>query len=431
MVEQGKQGSKRGLFGISRNVFFLGWVSLLTDVSSEMIFTVTPLFLLNVLRVGTPVIGLIEGIAESTASFFKLFSGWLSDRLGRRKDLAVFGYGLSTLAKPFLYFAGSWGAVLAVRFTDRLGKGIRASPRDALVADSTSSKEMGKSFGFHRAMDTMGAVIGLSIAALIIYLVQKDTFELTRKSFRVLVLAGIGPAVLALLLLLIFVREKRRKASPKSGNDATGQLPQCTGEAGEAKTGFNLQFKLFLLIMLVFTIGNSSDVFLTLRAQNLGFSVIQILMMLVVFNLVYALTSLPAGLISDRLGRKGVIIIGWLFYALTYLGFAVASAAWQVWLLFALYGLYYGVSEGVCRALVCDLVPVDRRGTAYGLYHTVIGISLLPASLIAGWLWYLIGPAAPFYFGASMSGVAMVGLWLLIRGQTNKAANIAQAKHSR
>ena len=428
MVEQGKQGSKRGLFGISRNVFFLGWVSLLTDVSSEMIFTVTPLFLLNVLRVGTPVIGLIEGIAESTASFFKLFSGWLSDRLGRRKDLAVFGYSLSTLAKPFLYFAGSWGAVLAVRFTDRLGKGIRASPRDALVADSTSSKEMGKSFGFHRAMDSMGAVIGLSIAALIIYLVQKDTFELTWKSFRVLVLAGIGPAVLALLLLLIFVREKRRKASPKSGNDATGQLSQRTGGA---KTGFNPHFKLFLLIMLVFTLGNSSDVFLTLRAQNLGFSVLQILIMLVVFNLVYALTSLPAGLISDRLGRKSVIIIGWLFYALTYLGFAVASAAWQVWLLFALYGLYYGVSEGVCRALVCDLVPVDRRGTAYGLYHTVIGLSLLPASLIAGWLWYLIGPAAPFYFGASMSGVAMVGLWLLIREQTNKAANIAQAKHSR
>jgi MFS family permease len=406
-----EQAGEKKVLGVSRNVFFLGWVSLLTDVSSEMIFTVMPLFLLNVLKVGTPIIGLIEGIAEGTASLFKLVSGWLSDRLGQRKSLAVFGYSLSTLAKPFLYIASSWGVVLAVRFSDRVGKGIRSAPRDALVADSTSPNEMGKSFGFHRAMDTMGAVLGLSLAALIVYLVERGGFELTWHAFRTLVLAGIGPAVLAVLMLLLFVREKKRAAQPKSGDPTAGQAI-CEGPSKAASDG---RFKLFLVIMVLFTLGNSSDAFLILRAQNLGFSVVGVLVLFVTFNLVYALAAMPAGMVSDRLGRKRVIVVGWAIYALSYLGLALASATWQVWLLFALYGLYYGISEGVCRAFVCDLVPVERRGTAYGWYHTAVGISLLPASVIAGWLWHLIGPSATFYFGAAMAGAAMLGFLLLIR----------------
>ncbi len=406
-----EQAGEKKVLGVSRNVFFLGWVSLLTDVSSEMIFTVMPLFLLNVLKVGTPIIGLIEGIAEGTASLLKLVSGWLSDRLGQRKSLAVFGYGLSTLAKPFLYIASSWGVVLAVRFSDRVGKGIRSAPRDALVADSTSPNEMGRSFGFHRAMDTMGAVIGLSLAALIVYLVERGGLELTWHAFRTLVIAGIGPAVLAVLMLLLFVREKKRAAQPKSGDPTAGQ-PVCKGPAKTASEG---RFKLFLVIMVLFTLGNSSEAFLILRAQNLGFSVVQVLLLFVAFNLVYALAAMPAGMVSDRLGRKGVIVAGWAIYALSYLGLALASATWQLWLLFALYGLYYGISEGVCRAFVCDLVPVERRGTAYGWYHTAVGISLLPASVIAGWLWHLIGPSATFYFGAGMAGVATLGFLLLIR----------------
>ena len=406
-----EQAGEKKVLGVSRNVFFLGWVSLLTDVSSEMIFTVMPLFLLNVLKVGTPIIGLIEGIAEGTASLLKLVSGWLSDRLGRRKSLAVFGYGLSTLAKPFLYIASSWGVVLAVRFSDRVGKGIRSAPRDALVADSTSPNEMGRSFGFHRAMDTMGAVLGLSVAALIVYLVQRGGLELTWHAFRTLVIAGIGPAVLAVLMLLLFVREKKRAAQPKSGDPAAGQ-PVCEGPAKAAPDG---RFKLFLVIMVLFTLGNSSDAFLILRAQNLGFSVVGVLVLFVAFNLVYALAAMPAGMVSDKLGRKRVIVVGWAIYALSYLGLALASATWQLWLLFALYGLYYGISEGVCRAFVCDLVPAERRGTAYGWYHTAVGISLLPASVIAGWLWHLIGPAATFYFGAGMAGAAMLGFLLLIR----------------
>jgi len=406
-----KQIEDKKYFGVSRNVFFLGWVSLLTDVSSEMIFTVMPLFLLNVLKVGTPIIGLIEGIAEGTASLFKLVSGWLSDRLGQRKSLAVFGYSLSTLAKPFLYIASSWGVVLAVRFSDRVGKGIRSAPRDALVADSTSPNEMGKSFGFHRAMDTMGAVLGLSLAALIVYLVERGGLELTWHAFRTLVIAGIGPAVLAVLMLLLFVREKKRAAQPKSGDPTAGQAI-CEGPSKAASDG---RFKLFLVIMVLFTLGNSSDAFLILRAQNLGFSVVGVLVLFVTFNLVYALAAMPAGMVSDKLGRKRVIVVGWAIYALSYLGLALASATWQLWLLFALYGLYYGISEGVCRAFVCDLVPVEKRGTAYGWYHTAVGISLLPASVIAGWLWHLMGPSATFYFGAAMAGAAMLGFLLLIR----------------
>ncbi len=406
-----EQANEKKYLGVSRNVFFLGWVSLLTDMSSEMIFNVLPLFLLNVLKVGTPIIGLIEGIAEGTASLFKLVSGWLSDRLGRRKSLTVFGYSLSTLSKPFLYIASSWAVVLAVRFTDRVGKGIRDAPRDALVADSTADNERGRSFGFHRAMDTAGAVLGIALAALIVYLVEREGLQLTWHAFRALVLSGIGPAVLAVLILLFFVREKKRGAQRKSGEPATAQPVR----EAPAKTTLDRRFKLFLLIMVLFTLGNSSDAFLILRAQNLGFSVFWVLILFVAFNLVYALAATPAGVISDKLGRKRVIVVGWTIYALSYLGLGLASAKWEVWLLFALYGLYYGISEGVTRAFVSDLVPVERRGTAYGWYHAAVGISVLPASVIAGLLWQYISPATTFYFGAGMAGVAMLGLLLFIR----------------
>ena len=406
-----EQEGEKKVLGVSRNVFFLGWVSFLTDVSSEMIFNVLPLFLLNVLKVGTPVIGLIEGIAEGTASLFKLVSGWLSDRLGQRKSLAVFGYALSTLAKPFLYIASSWGVVLAVRWTDRVGKGIRTAPRDALVADSTSDNERGRSFGFHRGMDTAGAVLGIALAALIVYLVEREGLQLTWHAFRALVLSGIGPAVLAVLILLFFVREKKRGTQRKPGEPAAAPP---IAEA-PAKAALDKRFKLFLIIMVLFTLGNSSDAFLILRAQNLGFSVFWVLILFVAFNLVYALVAVPAGVVSDKLGRKRVILVGWIIYALSYLGLGLASDKWEVWLLFALYGLYYGISEGVTRAFVSDLVPVEKRGTAYGWYHAAVGISLLPASVIAGLLWQYVNPAATFYFGAGMAGAAMLGLLLFIR----------------
>jgi MFS family permease len=394
---------QRRVFGLNPNVFFLGVVSLLTDVSSEMIFTLVPLFIANVLGAGAIVVGLIGGLSESIDAIFRIFSGWFSDRVEKRKPLAVLGYSISTVAKPFMYLASSWGIALAVRFSDRVGKGIRTSPRDALVADSVSARERGRGFGLHRAMDTTGAVLGLALAALIIYHIQGEGLALSLKTYQWLVLVGIVPAVLAVLVLLFFVHERKESSAGAS------PLPRI------GFAGFDTRFKLFLVIMAIFTLGNSSDFFVILRAQNLGSSVLYVTLMLVLFNITYAVTALPAGVLSDRLGRRQVIAVGWAIYALVYLGFALASSLWQVWLLFACYGVYYGVVEGVARAFVADLVPVEKRGTAYGLYHGVVGVTLLPASLIAGWLWQTINPAAPFFLGAGLAFLAMVGIMGVVR----------------
>jgi len=399
-------GRKR-IWGLNPNVFFLGIVSLLTDISSEMIFTLVPIFLSNVLGATTTIIGLIGGLSEGTDAIFRIFSGWFSDKIGKRKLLAVAGYSISTVAKPFMYLASTWGAVLGVRFSDRVGKGIRTSSRDALIADSVSAGERGKGFGLHKAMDTLGAVLGLAVAAIIIYLVQGGGLQLSLNTYQWIVLVGVAPAVLAVLVLLTFVRERGRKPSPSSSH---GRL-----NLGRLTAGFDTRFKVFLGIMVVFTLGNSSDFFVILRAQNLEASLIHVVLMLVLFNVTYAAISLPVGMLSDKLGRRRVITLGWFIYALVYLGFAVASSIWQVWLLFACYGIYYGMVEGVARAFVADLVPEEKRGTAYGLYHGVVGLTLLPASLIAGWLWDTINPAAPFYFGAGLAFLAMLGIMALIR----------------
>ena len=396
---------RKKIFGLNPNVFFLGLVSFLTDASSEMIFPLLPLFLRNVLATPYTVIGLIEGAAESIASLVRIFSGWLSDKLGRRKGLTILGYGLSTFAKPFMYIATTWGIAFGVRFADRVGKGIRSAPRDALIADSLTPEQRGKGFGLHRAMDTFGAIVGIISAVVIVFVLQKGNLELAPDTYQQLVLIGVIPAVLA-LFMFFFIREPRREIS-------TDVSPKA--RPGGLLSGFDSRFKIFLGIIFLFSLGNSSDAFLILRAQSLGNPVLHILLMLVLFNFVYASVSTPAGILSDKLGRRRVILLGWVIYALVYLGFALASASWQLWLLFALYGLYYGLVEGVARAFVADLVPVEKRGTAYGLFHGVVGIALLPASLIAGWLWQVVNPAAPFLFGAGLAFVAMIGLLLLIR----------------
>ena len=401
-LERGK------ILGLNPNVCSLGIVSLLTDVSSEMIFTLVPLFLRNALKAPFATVGLVGGLSESTDAIFKIFSGWLSDKIGRRKLLAILGYSISTVTKPFMYLATSWGMVLSIRFSDRIGKGVRTSSRDALIADSVSAGERGRGFGLHRAIDTFGAVLGLAIAAIVIYLVQGGGIQLSLKSYQWLVLVGIIPAVLAVLVLLIFVSEKRTKQSPSSSSQHGLSSPSL-------KTSFNTRFKVFLAIMAIFTLGNSSDFFVILRAQNLETPLIQVVMMLVLFNATYAVIALPMGILSYRLGRRRVITAGWFIYALVYLGFALASSIWQMWLLFACYGIYYGVLEGVARAFVADLVTEERRGTAYGLYHGVVGLTLLPASLIAGWMWDTISPAAPFYLGAGLAFMAMLGIMTLIK----------------
>ena len=392
---------------LPRNIWVVTATSFLTDISSEMIVNLIPLFLANVLRAGTAVVGLIEGIAETTASLMKIYSGALSDRLGKRKWLTVAGYSLSTLAKPFLYLANAWGWVLGVRFADRMGKGIRTAPRDALVAGSIDEKQRGLAFGLHRAGDTSGAFLGLLAAAVIIWLTQSRAAELDRATFQIVVLASIIPAVLAVLVLALGAREV--PTTSKSG------APVLSLE------GLDRRFKMFLLVVALFTLGNSSDAFIILRGQERGLNILQIMGMLMTFNLIYAALSVPLGALSDKMGRRKLIIGGWIVYGLVYLGFALSKTGWQVWLLFALYGIYYAATEGVAKALIADLVPAERRGTAYGLYNAAVGLTAFPASLIAGLLWQGagawtgFGASAPFFFGAALALLAGILFQRLVK----------------
>jgi MFS family permease len=396
--------SPRKIWGMHPNIFFLGLVSFLTDVSSELIFTLVPLVVVNILGGGAISVGLIGGVTESFDAFFRIFSGRISDRLGKRKILAVLGYGFSTLVKPFMLLNMAWGGVLAVRLGDRFGKGVRSSPRDALIADSVTAESRGKGFGIHRAMDTAGAFLGLVISAVIIYAVQGGG-NLTMASYRWMVIIGIIPAVLAVIILVAFVREKALASKGSPG----------AGAAVFKKTPFNNKFKLFMIVIGIFTLGNSSDFFVILRAENMGVSAFNIALMLVLFNLTYFLVATPSGMLSDKLGRRKVIGIGWAVYALVYLGFAVSTSVWHIWLLFAAYGIYYGIVEGATKAFVADLVPPERRGTAYGYYNGLVGLMLLPASVLAGWLWEAVTPATPFYLGAGLAFLAMIGMMFVVK----------------
>jgi MFS family permease len=387
------------------NVWSVSITSFFTDISSEMVINVLPLFLANVLGVQTALIGVIEGVAEATASLLKVFSGWLSDRIGGRKWLAVAGYGISALSKPFFYIANTWGLVAGVRWADRVGKGIRTAPRDALVADSIKPEQRGIAFGFHRAADTAGAMVGLLVAMLVIWLTQSNAQALSQHTFQIIVLVSLVPAFAGVAALALGTRDvavKEKRAMPKFGFRSLGK-----------------PFMVFMVIVAIFDLGNSSDAFLVLRAQERGISVTGILLMLVMFNLVYTLISTPAGSLSDRIGRKRLIVGGWLVYAVIYLGFGLAQQAWHIWVLYILYGLYYGMAYGTSKALVADLVPQELRGTAYGTYNAVLGILDFPASVIAGllwqgaWGWKGFGASAPFLFGAALALVAAVcmALW--------------------
>jgi MFS family permease len=395
---------------LPQNVRAASWASFFTDISSEMVLNLVPLFLANVLGTRTVVIGFVEGAANATASLVGVHSGWLSDRLGRRKPLAVAGYALSALAKPFFLVAGSWGAVGAVRWAERVGKGVRTGPRDALIAASVQKSESGRAFGLHRAADTLGAVVGLGIALGAIMLWQGRAPELQLATFRGIVLLSLIPAALGVLVLAFGAREVPAK-------DAR-ERPRLRVR------GLGRPFALFLAVTALFDLGNSADAFVLLRAQERGLSVAGVLGMLLCFNAVYAALSLPAGRLSDRIGRKPVIVAGWLLYAVVYLGLALAESGGEVWLLYSLYGAYYGLTYGTAKALVSGLVPEPLRGTAFGTYAAVLGLIDLPASLIAGVLWGGVGswpgfgPAAPFLFGAVTAAAAALLLWILVREPT-------------
>ena len=380
---------RTSLRSLPRNVWAVSLTSFFMDISSEMVINILPLFLANVLGVKTDIIGLIEGVAEATASLLKVFSGWLSDRLRARKWLAVAGYALSALAKPFFYVANSWGTVAGVRWADRVGKGIRTAPRDALVADSIDERHRGLAFGFHRAADTAGAALGLLIALGVVWYTQSSALSLGRDTFQTVVLISLIPALLAVLSLALGARDV---AVTK-----TRPLPRF------AFRSLGKRFMLFMVVVGIFDLGNSSDAFLILRAQERGLNVLSILGMLVTFNAVYTLVSTPAGSLSDRVGRRRLIVGGWLVYAAIYVGFGLAGRGWQVWVLYTIYGLYYGLAYGTAKAMVADIVPEELRGTAFGTYNAVLGILDFPASLIAGLLWRYVAPAAPFYFGGALA----------------------------
>jgi MFS family permease len=377
----------------------LGIVSLLNDLSSEVAVRTLPLFLANVLGVRASIIGLIEGIAESTATLLKLVSGHISDRIGKKKVLTLWGYGLSNLTKPLLYFAGSWTIILLVRFLDRVGKGVRTAPRDALIADVTLTGNRGRAFGFNRAMDKAGGFIGLLLAATVLYATERDAVTLTWETYQWLVLLAVVPGLAAVAIIAKWVEDQA--AAPVK---VSARL--LWSEMGG-------RFWSFIAIVTVFTLGNSSDAFLMLRAQTVGLTLLEIFLVIAVFNLVISATSTKGGALSDRFGRRNLIVVGWLIYAAIYLGLAYASSGWHMWALYAGYGLYYGAFQGASSALIADLVPQHLRGTAYGIFNGALGVAAFPASLIAGILWDWYGPAAPFLFGAGVSLLAVIGLFVL------------------
>lgn len=377
------------------NIVLLGITSLLTDISSEMVYPLLPIYLVEKLGASPAILGLIEGTAESLASLLKVFSGYFSDKIRQRRPFAILGYASSSIGKLLLYVSTSWWYVFFGRLIDRFGKGIRTAPRDALIAESAKVNKKGAAFGLHRSMDTFGAIFGVLSAYLLITR-YKD-------NFKNVFLFSLIPAFLGVLFLFL-VKEKRAKA---------------------ANPGHKLEFKwhaldrrlqFFLIFTFIFTLGNSSNQFLLLRAQNLGCPLPEVILLYLAYNITYFLAAYPASRISDIIGRRRVLVLGYLFYGLVYLGFALNHSAGNLWFLFGIYGLHIGFTEGVEKALIADMAPGNLRATAIGLHATLVGIGLLPASLLAGILWKYLGPAAPFYFGGFMGIFASVGFWLVLKG---------------
>lgn len=388
------------ILGFTQNVFILSFVSFLNDIGGETIKRTIPLFLVNVLGVSTSIVGLVEGITDATPHLFQPFVGYLSDRIGKRKPF-VLGSQLLRTAMVFLFFATSWIQVLIVRFLDRSAKGINTAPRDALIAASTQGNTVGKSFGLSRALDNAGAVVGLILAGLITLFLSTNQFHLTRNAFQLIVLLAIIPQLIAFFLILLYVRDVPVQHLPKE-------------EAEPLALRQNRKFIGFLIVSFLFTLGNSSDAFMILRSQGLGMSIPAIFFLIAAMSLTSSVINIPAGSASDRLGRKKLLTLGWLVYGLTYIGFAKATSVWLIILLFLANGLYYGLTEGAAKALVSDLVIGKWRGTAFGIYNVVTGLTLFPASLIAGVLWQAYSPSIAFLFGACMSLIAVFLLQLIL-----------------
>lgn len=377
---------------LPRTVKTLGVVSLLTDMSSEMIYPLLPSFLVGPLRAGPAFVGLVEGIAESVASVTRLIAGRISDRLPRRKPLIVAGYGLSSLMRPLVAAAAAPWHVLAIRTADRIGKGVRGAPRDALLAEVTPAEDLGRAYGFHRGMDHVGAVAGPLLASGLL---------LWGLELRLVFALAAVPALASVLVLVFGVREARREIPPRAA---------ATSPVGPLPPGL----RRYLFVLAVFTLGNSSDAFLLLRAQQTGVALAMVPLLWAGLHVVKSSASTAGGALSDRFGRRPVITAGWILYALVYGGLALATRAWQVWVLFAVYGLFTALTEGPERALVAELAPAAGRGGAFGAYHAVTGVMLLPASLLMGALWQAFGSATALLAGAGLALAAALLLWVWV-----------------
>lgn len=389
------------------NILALSFISLLNDASSEIIYPLLPLFLVATLGATPATVGLIEGAAESVSGLLKLFAGYWSDRVGKRKSLVVFGYLLASGVRPLLGLAGTWQQVLAIRLTDRVGKGIRTAPRDAMIADSVAAEERGLAFGFHRAMDHTGAIIGPLLGLLCLLLIAVDPNNPTPEDYTKVFLIASIPALLAVLVAVFVVREPRRR------RDASA--PPISEPLRLTLRGFDGNFRRFLVIIALFTLSNSSDAFLLLRAREIGVSTAMIPLLWAALHGSKVLSSLVGGDLSDRAGRRRLIASGWLVYAAVYAGFAFATSAGMVWVLFIVYGVYFGLVEGAEKALVADLVRSDQRGTAYGLYNLALSITVFPASLVMGAVWQWRGAKTAFLMSAVIGTIAALLFLLMVK----------------
>ncbi|MHC1719722.1 MAG: MFS transporter [Clostridiaceae bacterium] len=388
----GNSEKKKKIIGIERNIFFAGMTSFLTDTTTKMVYAVMPMFLLNLGATKTE-ISLIEGIAESTASFLKAVSGWWSDKIGKNKPFMVVGYAFTAVLSPIFAFVATPMQVLAIRFAERVGKGIRTAPRDSLVAGSSGAGETGKSFGFHKAMDNSGAILGPLLAFLVLAVFPED--------YRKVFLIAAIPGLLGLANIILFVKE-----SKKSKEELPGRI---------RFKDFSKEYYLFLIIAFIFTLGNSTDALLLVKAGDVGISDAFIPIVYLIFNAVSVLFSVPAGMLSDKIGREKLIIAGYLLYSAIYFGFGRVETQAPIIALFALYGLYSAATDGVQKALVSDMIDKDKRGTGLGIYNCILGITLLPASIVAGLLYDNVNNSAPFYYGSALAFTAALLMMIYYR----------------
>ena len=374
----------------SKNVFIVGFLSFFGGISQDIFSPVLPIYLTSVLGFDKAIVGIAEGVVAASAQIFKIIAGWLSDKFGRQKPIIFLGYFLSMISRISLVFLTTIGGVIGLRLLDGAGKGIKDPPKDVLVAGSSRKENRGKSFGIARMLDTLGSVAGPLVLFGILYI-----FKDNPNAYHYILLFCALPLIIT-LLLIFKLKELPKTPSPIEATAKAGKLPKS--------------FYLFLSIIIIFTLGNSSDAFLILRANNVGIPLLYIPLVIALFNLVYALAAVPFGSLSDKIGRVPTLLIGWASFVLVYLGFAVTSHAAVIWLLYAFYGIYYATSEGVSRALLADIVPADHRGRAFGIYGMAIGLTALPASFLAGFLWDQFGAQVPFYFGATMAALAFICL---------------------